>query len=115
MPLVSQCMVVGDAKPFIACLVTLDAGRAAGLAQGARQAGRHPASPTSSTIPTCVAAVQAAVDEANQAVSQAEAIRKFVILPIDFTEEGGELTPSLKLKRAVVMKQYANEVEALYR
>ncbi len=62
-----------------------------------------------------VAAIQGAVDEANHAVSKAEAIRKFVILPVDFTEEGGELTPSLKLKRTVVMKEFSGEVDALYR
>ena len=65
--------------------------------------------------PDLVAAIQSAVDEANKAVSKAEAIRKFVILPVDFTEEGGQLTPSLKLKRAVVMKEFAGEVDALYR
>ena len=62
-----------------------------------------------------LAAIQGAVDEANLAVSKAEAIRKFVILPVDFTEEGGELTPSLKLKRTVVMKEFSGEVDALYR
>ena len=60
------------------------------------------------------AEVQTAVDEANKAVSKAEAIRKFTILPIDWTEEGGQLTPSLKLKRTVVMAECAAEVDALY-
>ena len=59
-------------------------------------------------------AVQKAVDEANKAVSRAESIRSFRILPEDFTEAGGELTPSLKLKRSVVMKAYASEVAAIY-
>ena len=60
------------------------------------------------------AEVQTAVDEANKAVSKAEAIRKFTILPIDWTEEGGQLTPSLKLKRAVVMQEFGAEVAGLY-
>ncbi len=54
------------------------------------------------------------MDEANKAVSHAEAIKKFRILPVDFTEEGGQLTPTLKLKRAVVMKDFEAEVDALY-
>jgi long-chain acyl-CoA synthetase len=58
--------------------------------------------------------IQAAVDEANKAVSKAESIKRFKILPIDFTEDNGALTPSLKLKRNVVMKEYAGDVDALY-
>ena len=65
--------------------------------------------------PDLRAEVQAAVDEANKAVSKAEAIRKFAILPGDLTEEGGQLTPSLKLKRNVVMRESHEDVEALYR
>ncbi len=64
--------------------------------------------------PDLRAAVQAAVDEANKQVSQAESIRKFIILPKDFTEAGGEVTPSLKLKRNVVSKNYADAIERLY-
>jgi long-chain acyl-CoA synthetase len=111
--LVSQCMVVGDAKPFIACLVTIDPDA---LPYWRKQHGKPEDAPLAELIndPDMRASVQAAVDEANKAVSKAEAIRKFVILPVDFTEEGGELTPSLKLKRAVVMKEFANEVDALY-
>ena len=58
--------------------------------------------------------VSAAIDEANRAVSHAEAIKRFQILPVDWTEEGGQLTPSLKLKRSVVMAEFADDVEALY-
>ena len=64
--------------------------------------------------PDLIAAIQGAVDEANKAVSKAESIRKFTILPDEWTEEGGQLTPSLKLKRNVVMRQSRDEVEALY-
>ena len=69
---------------------------------------------TWSTTPTCVAEVQAAVDEANEAVSQAESIRKFTILPVDWTEEGGQLTPSLKLKRNVVMREFRARGRGLF-
>jgi long-chain acyl-CoA synthetase len=111
--LVSQCMVVGDAQPFIAALVTIDPESFPGWL---KQAGK----PEGSTIaamtndPDLVAEIQKAVDEANKAVSNAEAIKKFTILPEDWTEEGGQLTPSMKLKRNVVMKEYASEVDALY-
>ena len=64
--------------------------------------------------PDLRAEIQSAVDDANSAVSQAEAIRKFVILPDDWTEEGGQLTPSLKLKRSVVMREFREDVAALY-
>jgi long-chain acyl-CoA synthetase len=58
--------------------------------------------------------LQSAVDNANRAVSGAESIRKFTVLAGDFTEENGYLTPSLKVKRNVVMKDYASDIEALY-
>jgi long-chain acyl-CoA synthetase len=110
-PLVSQCMVVGDQQPFIACLVTLDAEAVAPWAQT-----RGKAADVASLVddPDLLAEIQGAVDDANKAVSQAEAIRKFRVLPVDWTEEGGQLTPSLKLKRSVVMKEFADEVDALY-
>ena len=58
--------------------------------------------------------MQAGVDAANRAVSQAESIRRFAILPLDWTEEGGQLTPSLKLRRNVVTHQFRREIEDLY-
>jgi long-chain acyl-CoA synthetase len=112
-PLISQCMVVGDQQPFIGCLVTIDPEAFPAW----RQAHDKPAEATVADLREDAdlrAAVQAAVDEANEAVSKAEAIRKFRILPRDFTEEGGELTPTLKLKRSVVAKEYADEVAAIY-
>ncbi len=112
-PLVSQTMVVGDNRPFIACLVTLDA---EAIEHWKRQHGKPEDSTAAdlSADPDLIAAIQAAVDEANQAVSRAESIRKFTILTVDFTETSGHLTPSLKVKRSVVAKDYAAEIEALY-
>jgi len=109
--LVSQCMVVGDGQPFIAALVTLDPDT---LAPWAEQHGRSLEDLDVSTDADLRAEVQVAVDEANTSVSRAESVRRFTILPVDWTEEGGELTPSLKLKRSVVMREYRGEIEALF-
>jgi long-chain acyl-CoA synthetase len=113
-PLVSQCMVVGDAQPYIACLVTLDEEELpAWLTAHGKPADLAPSQLRED--PEITAEIQRAVDEANQAVSRAESIRKFRILGADFTEESGELTPTLKLKRSVVLKERADELAALYR
>ncbi|MCU1587931.1 MAG: Long-chain-fatty-acid--CoA ligase FadD15, partial [Frankiales bacterium] len=110
-PLVSQCMVVGDQQPFIASLVTIDA---EALEPWAKAKGKSSSVADLVDDADLTAEIQGAVDEANKAVSKAEAIRKFTILPVDWTEEGGQLTPSLKLKRSVVMKEFASDVDALY-
>ncbi len=112
-PLVSQCMVVGDGKPYIACLVTLDG---ESLPVWLENNGKSPDTPVADLVddPAVVAEIQGAVDQANKAVSKAESIRKFTILPVDWTEEGGQLTPSLKLKRNVVMAEFGDDVAALY-
>ncbi len=110
-PLVSQCMVVGDQKPYIACLVTLDPEAVPAWASAKGKSADMAALADDEDVR---AEIQRAVDEANKAVSKAEAIRKFTILTEDWTEEGGQMTPSLKLKRSVVMKQYGAEVEKLY-
>ena len=109
--LVSQCLVVGDGQPFIAALVTLDTEALEPWAR-AREKSPDPARLTEDQ--ELREAIQAAVDEANTAVSRAEAIRKFVVLPHDWTEEGGQLTPSLKLKRSVVTREERDEIAALY-
>ncbi|GAA3530267.1 long-chain fatty acid--CoA ligase [Amycolatopsis ultiminotia] len=113
-PLISQAMVVGDQRPFIAALVTVDEEY---FPSWKNQHGK-PAQATVADLvqdPELLAEIQAAVDEANKQVSHAEAIKKFTVLANDFTEAGGEITPSLKLKRNVVTKNYANDIEALYR
>jgi long-chain acyl-CoA synthetase len=111
-PLVSQCIVVGDQKPFIAALITLDAEM---LPTWAKNNGLPALTVEQArTNETVLAELQKAVDDANTAVSKAESIRKFTVLPGDFTEENGYLTPSLKLKRNLVMKDFDDDVEALY-
>ena len=112
-PLVSQCMAVGDNKPYIACLITLDPEAVpAWLAAHDRPADTSLASLVDD--PALLAAVQAAVDDANLAVSKAEAIKRFVVLPVDFTEEGGQLTPTMKLRRGVVNADFAADLDRLY-
>jgi long-chain acyl-CoA synthetase len=111
--LISQCIVVGDQRPFIAALVTLDA---EALPAWLKATGKDE-SLTAQQLredPELLAELDAAVADANKAVSHAEAIKKFRVLGEDFTEDNGTLTPSLKLKRAVVMKEFGDEVEALY-
>jgi len=110
--LISQVMVVGDAKPFIAALVTLDE---ESLPQWATANGKDDLSPEDLRADDdLTAAVQKSVDDANKAVSKAEAIKTFRILPEDLTIEGGELTPTLKVKRSVVASKYASVITDIY-
>ena len=111
-PLVSQCMVVGDNKPFIAALVTIDPDAIKGWIAANKKDGATIAAITRD--PDLVAVVQTAIDEANKAVSRAESIRKFEILPTDFTIAGGQLTAKLSVKRHVVAAEFAKEIEALF-
>lgn len=109
--LVSQCIVVGDRQPFIGALVTIDP---ESFPAWAEAHGKSGSIADHVDDPDLRAEVEAAVEEANKAVSKAESIRKFTILPDDWTEEGGQLTPSLKLKRNVVMRECKDEIAALY-
>jgi long-chain acyl-CoA synthetase len=111
--LIGQCLVVGDRRPFIAALITID--REA-WPQWLQQHGHAADTAVGDLVddPGLRASVQEAIDTANQAVSQAESIRSFVILADDWTEQGGQITPSLKLKRAVVLKENAARIDALY-
>ncbi|MCW2775650.1 MAG: AMP-dependent synthetase and ligase [Nocardioides sp.] len=109
--LVDQCIVVGDGQPFIAALITLDR---ESFPTWAQAHGKTGSIADLVDDPDLRAEVEAAVDDANKAVSKAESIRKFTILPDEWTEEGGQLTPSLKLKRNVVMRELKDDVAALY-
>ncbi|MHA7221057.1 AMP-dependent synthetase/ligase [Arthrobacter sp. RHLT1-20] len=111
--LVSQVLVVGDNRPFIGALVTLDEEALPGWLH------RHglPAATTlteATESPVVKAAVQELINRANQSVSQAEAIKSFRIVPADFTEASGQLTPSMKVKRSQVMKDFENVIEEMY-
>jgi long-chain acyl-CoA synthetase len=112
--LVSQCVVIGDARPFIGALVTIDPDA---FTLWKAEADK-PAEASVADLredPDLMAALQLAVDETNKAVSAAESIKKIRVLTTDFTEDTGELTPTLKVKRHIVLKEHDDDVEALYR
>ncbi|MET9713770.1 AMP-dependent synthetase/ligase [Nocardiopsis alba] len=109
--LVSQCMVVGDNRKFIAALITIDP---ESFALWKDQNGKSGEIADLTEDADLQAAIQGAVDDANKAVSKAEGIKKFKILPSDFTEEGGQMTASLKVKRHVVSKQWSKEIDDIY-
>lgn len=112
-PLISDSVVVGDDRPYIAALIGLDPD---GLAEWAEDHGK--AARTAVELgddPDLRAEVDAAVAAANAMVSRAEQIRRYTILPRDLSIDGGELTPTMKVKRATVMKEYDELVEELYR
>ncbi len=111
--LISQCMVVGDGRPFVAVLITLDAE----AFELWKQRNGKPADATVASLrddPDLVAAVQSAVDDANKAASRAESIRKFRILDGDFTQEAGQLSVKLGIRRSVLLKDFAADIDALY-
>ncbi|MDE3226890.1 MAG: long-chain fatty acid--CoA ligase [Acidobacteriota bacterium] len=111
-PLVSQCMVVGDNQPFIAALVTIDQDALKAWVANNKKDGASMNDLVND--PDLIAVIQTAVDDANKAVSKAESIRKFTILPTDFTIAGGHLTAKLSVKRHVVAKEFAKEIDALF-
>ncbi len=111
--LISQTMVVGDGRPYVAVLVTLDVEV---LGPWKQRHGKL-ADVTIASLredPDLVAEVQAAVDDANKAVSKAESIRKFRVLDGDFTQESGQRTVKLGIRRSVLQKEFAADIEALY-
>ena len=111
-PLVSQCVVLGDNQPFIAALVTLDPDAIKGWAAANKKASTSAADLCND--PDLLAVVQTAIDDANKAVSRAESIRKFTILPVDFSIADGQLTAKLSVKRHVIAQQFSKEIAELF-
>jgi long-chain acyl-CoA synthetase len=109
---VSQAVVIGDDRPFVAALVTIDEDA---FADWVVEIGVE-ARTVAEAVDTAElrSAIAAAVDDANLSVSRAESIREFAILPNDFTIEAGELTPTLKVRRAIVHGRYQAVIESIY-
>ena len=111
-PLISQCVVLGDNQPYIAALVTIDPEAIKGWAAANKKEGLSIAELAHD--PTLQSVIQTAVDDANKAVSRAESIRKFSILPVDFTIADGQLTAKMSVKRHVIAQQFAKEIAELF-
>jgi long-chain acyl-CoA synthetase len=111
-PLVSQCVVLGDNQPFIAALVTLDADALKTWAIANKKTGTSAANLCHD--PDLLSVVQTAIDDANKAVSRAESIRKFSVLPVDFTIADGQLTAKMSVKRHVVAAEFSKEITELF-
>jgi long-chain acyl-CoA synthetase len=111
--LVSECLVVGDARPYIAVLIAADPET---LAQWKTDHGKPEKATVADLVhdPALRADLQAAIDDANKAVSKAEAIKKFVLLDEEFTEASGQLTPTQKVRRHIIVERYAAQIAALY-
>jgi long-chain acyl-CoA synthetase len=110
-PLVSQCVVVGDRRPYLVALVTLDPEEAA------KFAAEHglPEDPEALAASNEVqAAISEQLEKVNEKFARVEQVKKFRVLPADLSQEGGELTPTMKVKRNVVAEKYADEIESLY-
>lgn len=111
--LIGQVIVVGDQKPFIGALITLDPDMLpVWLNNNNEDAGMTLAQ--ASVNKAVLAEIQRAVDHANEGVSRAESIRKFTLLPIELTENSGHLTPKMSIKRNVILQDFALEIEAMY-
>jgi len=112
-PLIGQAVVIGDNKPFIACLISLD-GEMLPIWLGSHGLNKQMTIAEAASHPTVMAEVQNAIDRVNRTVSKAEAIKKFVILDCELTQESGHVTPSLKIKRNVVAKDFAAQIAEIY-
>lgn len=112
-PVVGQVVVVGDQRPFISALITLDS-EMIGTWLGNNGQDATLSLEQAATNPAVLAEIQRAIDAANTRVSRAESIRKFVVLPTEFTEASGHLTPKMSIKRHVILKDFAPEIDKLY-
>jgi long-chain acyl-CoA synthetase len=111
-PLIAQCIVLGDRRPYVTALITLDQD---GVTHWRQMIGKHPVPPELLTDdPELNVILQRAIDEANKLVSRPESIRRFAVLPGDFTELAGHVTPTMKLRRAAIERDFSKEIEELY-
>ncbi|SCC67607.1 long-chain acyl-CoA synthetase, partial [Rhodococcus qingshengii] len=111
--LISQCLVVGDGQPFIGALITLDPETLPGWVE---RNGLPAGTPIADLVKNAdlIAEIDSAVADANKKVSNPEQIKKYTILEVDFTQETGELTPTLKLKRNIIHEAHKTKISDLY-
>jgi long-chain acyl-CoA synthetase len=115
-PLISQAVLIGDRRPFISALLTLDPDEAPKWAEARGIVRRGGAGPVElATHPKVLEEVEAIVARVNEDLSQVETIKKWTVLPNDFTQEAEEITPTLKVRRKVVNEKYSSAIEAMYR
>ena len=112
-PLIGQAVVVGDNRPFVAALISLDS-EMLPLWLGNKGLDKTMSLAEAAKRPEVLAEIQVAVDRVNKNFSRAESIRKFVIIPSELSEDSGHLTPSLKIKREVVMRDFAPQIDGIY-
>ncbi|MET7722109.1 AMP-dependent synthetase/ligase [Streptomyces mirabilis] len=111
-PLIAQCIVLGDRRPYVTALITLDQD---GVTHWRQMIGKHPVPPELlMDDPELNVILQRAIDETNKLVSRPESIRRFAVLPGDFTELAGHVTPTMKLRRAAIERDFSKEIEELY-
>jgi long-chain acyl-CoA synthetase len=110
-PLIAEAVLVGDRRPYLTVLLVLDPERLAALA---RESGEADAPADPNAAPYVRKAIEGVVEAVNARYARVEAVKKFYVLPKPLTIEGGELTPTMKVKRPVVYKRFAAEIEALY-
>ena len=110
LPIVEEAVVIGDARPYLTALITLNAEAAQKLIAGQGGAAGDPLHQS----PEARAAIESWLGEVNKELARVETVKKFCVLPRSFTIEGGELTPSLKLKRRVIAEKYRVEIEGMY-
>jgi long-chain acyl-CoA synthetase len=112
-PLIGQAVVLGDQKPFVSALISLDA-EMLPIWLGNNGANKDMTLAQAAKSPIVLAEIQSAIDRVNKHFSRAEQIRKFVVIDRELTEESGHLTPSLKIKRDAVMRDFAADITEIY-
>jgi long-chain acyl-CoA synthetase len=110
-PLVSQCVLIGDRRPFLIALITLDPEEAVKFGAEHGLSDDPEALASSAEVRRTL---EEHIEKINQKFARVEQVKKFEVLPHDLSQEGGELTPTMKVKRAVVAKKYEPQIEALY-
>jgi len=111
-PIVSQAVVIGDKRKYLTALFTLDPEKLETEASNAGSSAHT--SESAASCPQMMSYIQSQVDEINKTLARVQTIKKFTIIPADFSIEGGELTPTMKVKRKIVREKYGDQIESMY-